>query len=331
MCGTPGYVAPEVLSGKGYGAAVDMWSVGIIVYILLCGFPPFFSDTDVELYRQIREAPVVFPEREDLSQSAKDLVLGLLNRDPEKRLTCDQVLSHEWMTKANTVDIQNYVQPKMRSLIARRRLKRGMWGVLAAQRFSSTVKRIMQHTAKHHSSDDESEPEDASIPVSTLAEVVTSPTTPTSSSATSSSSSSSSTSSSTKVFAFRKTASAIMAALHAKSAWSSKLKVPSGDAKVDDDDDQVPESELATGSNAVELDGSTSVSNGGKRRAVKYGQFLGLGSKRRTPSKPSSSSVGDSASDGTAASTTTTTTSTVLDKNGVEVSAPKRRRLHTTS
>lgn len=61
-CGTPSYVAPEVLSATGYGPEVDMWSVGVIAYILLCGFPPFYGDTIPEIFEQILDAEYDFPE-----------------------------------------------------------------------------------------------------------------------------------------------------------------------------------------------------------------------------------------------------------------------------
>lgn len=61
-CGTPSYVAPEVLSATGYGPEVDMWSVGVIAYILLCGFPPFYGDTIPEIFEQILDAQYDFPE-----------------------------------------------------------------------------------------------------------------------------------------------------------------------------------------------------------------------------------------------------------------------------
>jgi len=60
-CGTPGYVAPEIVSGKGYGKEVDFWSIGVIIYILLCGFPPFFEDDNAKLFEMIKAGSFEFP------------------------------------------------------------------------------------------------------------------------------------------------------------------------------------------------------------------------------------------------------------------------------
>jgi calcium/calmodulin-dependent protein kinase I len=98
-CGTPGYVAPEVLSGKAYGKEVDLWSTGVILYILLCGFPPFYSENQVLLFKQIKSADFQFasPYWDDISQEAKDVVNGLLVVDPTKRLTSEQLLEMPWI------------------------------------------------------------------------------------------------------------------------------------------------------------------------------------------------------------------------------------------
>eukprot|EP00501_MAST-03F_sp_TOSAG23-6_P000973 GSMAST32.ASY1.ANO1.1009.1 assembled CDS len=97
--GTPGYVAPEILVGRGYSEAVDMWSFGVIVYVLLCGYPPFYDDDHEEMLRMVRTASYKFPDLEwdNISDAAKDLIMKLLTRDEEARLTAKQVMKHPWM------------------------------------------------------------------------------------------------------------------------------------------------------------------------------------------------------------------------------------------
>jgi serine/threonine protein kinase len=81
-CGTPGYVAPEILEGEKYGKAVDMWSIGVITYIILGGYPPFHDDNQKALFRKIRKAEFEFhPEYwEHVSEEAKDLIKGMLTK-----------------------------------------------------------------------------------------------------------------------------------------------------------------------------------------------------------------------------------------------------------
>jgi len=100
-CGTPGYVAPEVLKNKGYDSgAVDMWSTGVILYILLCGFPPFYEEELPALFEQILHARYDFPSPwwDNISKEAKALVSGLLTIDPKLRLTAEKVLTEKWVT-----------------------------------------------------------------------------------------------------------------------------------------------------------------------------------------------------------------------------------------
>jgi len=102
-CGTPSYVAPEVLNASGYGKEVDMWSIGVITYILLCGFPPFYGDTVPEIFEQIMEANFDYPEEYwgSVSKEAKDFINKLLVVDSDKRLTASDALRHPWLSGAH--------------------------------------------------------------------------------------------------------------------------------------------------------------------------------------------------------------------------------------
>ncbi|RUS90298.1 hypothetical protein EGW08_001896, partial [Elysia chlorotica] len=101
VCGTPTYVAPEILTEVGYGLEVDMWAVGVITYILLCGFPPFRSPdrNQTELFEFIKAGEYEFlsPYWDSTSKSAKDLISRLLIVDRRKRFTSVDVLSHKWV------------------------------------------------------------------------------------------------------------------------------------------------------------------------------------------------------------------------------------------
>ncbi|XP_043375186.1 calcium/calmodulin-dependent protein kinase type 1 isoform X8 [Dermochelys coriacea] len=105
-CGTPGYVAPEVLAQKPYSKAVDCWSIGVIAYILLCGYPPFYDENDAKLFEQILRAEYEFdsPYWDDISESAKDFIQHLMEKDPSKRFTCEQALQHPWIAGDTALD-----------------------------------------------------------------------------------------------------------------------------------------------------------------------------------------------------------------------------------
>ncbi|KAM4588789.1 calcium/calmodulin-dependent protein kinase type 1 isoform 2-T2 [Odontesthes bonariensis] len=105
-CGTPGYVAPEVLAQKPYSKAVDCWSIGVIAYILLCGYPPFYDENDAKLFEQILKAEYEFdsPYWDDISDSAKDFIMHLMEKDPNTRYTCDQALQHPWIAGDTALD-----------------------------------------------------------------------------------------------------------------------------------------------------------------------------------------------------------------------------------
>jgi calcium/calmodulin-dependent protein kinase I len=99
-CGTPGYVAPEVLTCEGYGKSVDLWSAGVIMYILLCGFPPFYEENNALLFEKIMQGRYSFPAPywTNISQAGKDLVVRLLTVDCTKRINAETALKHPWIT-----------------------------------------------------------------------------------------------------------------------------------------------------------------------------------------------------------------------------------------
>ncbi|XP_026161718.1 calcium/calmodulin-dependent protein kinase type 1 isoform X1 [Mastacembelus armatus] len=105
-CGTPGYVAPEVLAQKPYSKAVDCWSIGVIAYILLCGYPPFYDENDAKLFEQILKAEYEFdsPYWDDISDSAKDFIVHLMEKDHNVRYTCEQALQHPWIAGDTALD-----------------------------------------------------------------------------------------------------------------------------------------------------------------------------------------------------------------------------------
>ncbi|XP_043971631.1 serine/threonine-protein kinase DCLK2-like isoform X1 [Gambusia affinis] len=102
VCGTPTYVAPEIIAESGYGLKVDVWAAGVITYILLCGFPPFRSENNrqEELFEQILLGKLDFPPPywDNITDSAKDLISRMLQVNAEARSTAKDVLSHPWVT-----------------------------------------------------------------------------------------------------------------------------------------------------------------------------------------------------------------------------------------
>uniref|UniRef100_A0A6Q2XEB8 non-specific serine/threonine protein kinase n=1 Tax=Esox lucius TaxID=8010 RepID=A0A6Q2XEB8_ESOLU len=110
-CYTPYYVAPEVLGPEKYDKSCDMWSLGVIMYILLCGFPPFYSNTGQAISpgmkRRIRMGQYEFPKPEwaEVSEEAKQLINQLLKTDPNERMTITQFMNHPWINVSVSVKI----------------------------------------------------------------------------------------------------------------------------------------------------------------------------------------------------------------------------------
>ncbi|XP_060848620.1 calcium/calmodulin-dependent protein kinase type 1 isoform X3 [Rhopalosiphum padi] len=126
-CGTPGYVAPEVLAQKPYGKAVDVWSIGVISYILLCGYPPFYDENDANLFAQILKGEFEFdsPYWDDISDSAKNFIRQLMCVDADKRYTCREALAHPWISgnAASSKNIHGTVSAQLKKNFAKSRWK----------------------------------------------------------------------------------------------------------------------------------------------------------------------------------------------------------------
>jgi len=99
-CGTPYYVAPEVIGSVPYSFEVDCWSCGVIAYFVMCGFPPFLGETLNEIFSFIQKGEFDFPSPywDNVSTEAKDLISSLLIVTPDKRITAAQALNHPWFS-----------------------------------------------------------------------------------------------------------------------------------------------------------------------------------------------------------------------------------------
>jgi len=142
-CGSPDYVAPEVLTRVGYGRECDVWSCGCILYVLLCGFAPFTETENVRKFKQIEQGQFDFPKPFWLhvSEDAKDLISQMLRVDPEQRASAEEVLSHHWVTafRAGTSDTTAMpgLQERLASFAAARNVHRAINVCSALARMSS--------------------------------------------------------------------------------------------------------------------------------------------------------------------------------------------------
>jgi len=139
VAGTLSYTAPEVLRGRGYDHRVDFWSVGIIMFILLCGYPPFYGETDQEISKAIREEDLEFDEEDwtHVSQTTRQVVEGLLAKDPKKRLTTDNLINLTFKVTSKSTSYARSRQ-KFKGTVAHRKM----------------VRNSMMHTSASPSMDD---------------------------------------------------------------------------------------------------------------------------------------------------------------------------------
>uniref|UniRef100_A0A3Q2SVU6 calcium/calmodulin-dependent protein kinase n=1 Tax=Fundulus heteroclitus TaxID=8078 RepID=A0A3Q2SVU6_FUNHE len=145
FAGTPGYLSPEVLRKDPYGKPVDMWACGVILYILLVGYPPFWDEDQHRLYQQIKAGAYDFPspEWDTVTPEAKDLINKMLTINPAKRITAADALKHPWVCQRSTVAAMVHRQETVECLKkfnARRKLKGAiLTTMLATRNFSAQL------------------------------------------------------------------------------------------------------------------------------------------------------------------------------------------------
>ncbi|XP_061490801.1 calcium/calmodulin-dependent protein kinase type II subunit gamma isoform X12 [Rhineura floridana] len=168
FAGTPGYLSPEVLRKDPYGKPVDIWACGVILYILLVGYPPFWDEDQHKLYQQIKAGAYDFPspEWDTVTPEAKNLINQMLTINPAKRITADQALKHPWVCQRSTVASMMHRQETvecLRKFNARRKLKGAILTTMLVSRNFSAAKSLLnkksdgvkepQTTVVHNASD----------------------------------------------------------------------------------------------------------------------------------------------------------------------------------
>nr|XP_020460796.1 calcium/calmodulin-dependent protein kinase type II subunit gamma isoform X2 [Monopterus albus] len=148
FAGTPGYLSPEVLRKDPYGKSVDIWACGVILYILLVGYPPFWDEDQHKLYQQIKAGAYDFPspEWDTVTPEAKNLINQMLTINPAKRITAEQALKHPWVCHRSTVASMMHRQETvecLRKFNARRKLKGAILTTMLVSRNFSVGR---QHT-----------------------------------------------------------------------------------------------------------------------------------------------------------------------------------------
>ncbi|XP_023837981.1 calcium/calmodulin-dependent protein kinase type II delta 1 chain isoform X7 [Salvelinus sp. IW2-2015] len=152
FAGTPGYLSPEVLRKDPYGKPVDMWACGVILYILLVGYPPFWDEDQHRLYQQIKAGAYDFPspEWDTVTPEAKDLINKMLTINPVKRVTATDALKHPWICQRSTVASMMHRQETvecLRKFNARRKLKGAILTTMLATRNFSAAKSLLNKKA----------------------------------------------------------------------------------------------------------------------------------------------------------------------------------------
>ncbi|XP_072962091.1 calcium-dependent protein kinase 29-like [Typha angustifolia] len=148
LVGSAYYVAPEVLK-KNYGTEIDVWSAGVILYILLCGVPPFWAETDKGIFDAILQGDIDFKSKPwpSISEGAKDLIRKMLTQNPKERITAAQALEHPWLRKdgeASDKPIDSAVLVRMKQFSAMNKLKKLALQVIAESLSEEDIKGLTQ-------------------------------------------------------------------------------------------------------------------------------------------------------------------------------------------
>uniref|UniRef100_A0A8C9RNW8 calcium/calmodulin-dependent protein kinase n=1 Tax=Scleropages formosus TaxID=113540 RepID=A0A8C9RNW8_SCLFO len=152
FAGTPGYLSPEVLRKEAYGKPVDIWACGVILYILLVGYPPFWDEDQHKLYQQIKAGAYDFPspEWDTVTPEAKNLINQMLTINPAKRITAQEALKHPWVCQRSTVASMMHRQETVECLKkfnARRKLKPASLIQFLSSMFFAAAKSLLNKKA----------------------------------------------------------------------------------------------------------------------------------------------------------------------------------------
>jgi len=145
--GTPYYVAPQVLAGK-YDESSDLWSCGVIMYVLLCGYPPFYGETDADVLSKVRLGNFSFnaADWKNISEDAKNLIRMLLKMNPKDRYTAQQGLNHAWILnkapKAKNIPLEQGFVDNLRGFKAQNKLKKAALQCIANQLEEGQIKEL---------------------------------------------------------------------------------------------------------------------------------------------------------------------------------------------
>ncbi|XP_065844960.1 death-associated protein kinase 2-like isoform X2 [Oscarella lobularis] len=144
MLGTAEFIAPEVVSFDEITTATDMWSLGVLIYIMLSGYSPFLGDDQADTYANISAGEYDLDDEYfgDVSDEAKDFISKLLILNPKKRMTLDECLSHPWLNPTPKTEVRRLDSKRLKAFNARRKLKAGINAVRGSVKFRLSLERI---------------------------------------------------------------------------------------------------------------------------------------------------------------------------------------------